>query len=134
MTPPVRKKPDWLRVRLPGGERYASLKETLRTLDLHTVCEEARCPNIGECWGEGTATIMILGETCTRGCRFCAVTTGDPGGAVEQLPVGDLRLRVAIGDLAPALPGPAAQQLRDRGDHLGLQHRSPSRASCPGGR
>jgi len=77
------KKPDWLRVRLPGGERYAQLKTMLRRLDLHTVCEEARCPNVGECWGEGTATIMILGDTCTRGCRFCAVSTGDPGGWVD---------------------------------------------------
>jgi lipoic acid synthetase len=83
MTAPVRKKPEWLRVRLPGGERYNGLKDTLRTLDLHTVCEEARCPNIGECWGQGTATIMILGETCTRGCRFCAVNTGNPGGVVD---------------------------------------------------
>jgi len=83
MAEAVRKKPDWLRVRLPGGERYNGLKETLRGLDLHTVCEEARCPNIGECWAAGTATIMILGETCTRGCRFCAVTTGDPGGVVD---------------------------------------------------
>ena len=66
----MQKKPDWLRVRLPGGERYQRLKDTFRRLDLHTVCEEARCPNVGECWGEGTATLMILGETCTRGCRF----------------------------------------------------------------
>jgi lipoic acid synthetase len=79
----MQKKPDWLRVRLPGGERYQRLKETFRRLDLHTVCEEARCPNVGECWGEGTATLMILGETCTRGCRFCAVNTGDPGGVVD---------------------------------------------------
>ncbi len=78
-----RRKPEWLKVRLPGGERYQRLKETFRQLDLHTVCEEARCPNIGECWGEGTATLMILGETCTRGCRFCAVNTGDPGGMVD---------------------------------------------------
>ncbi len=83
MTKAARRKPDWLRVRLPGGERYNRLKETMRRLDLHTVCEEARCPNVGECWGEGTATIMILGETCTRGCRFCAVNTGDPGGMVD---------------------------------------------------
>jgi lipoyl synthase len=82
MSAPMRK-PDWLRVRLPGGERYTHLKETFRRLDLHTVCEEARCPNVGECWGEGTATIMILGDTCTRGCRFCAVTTGNPQGAVD---------------------------------------------------
>jgi len=77
------RKPDWLRVRLPGGERYNRIKSMLRQLDLHTVCEEARCPNIGECWNEGTATLMILGETCTRGCRFCAVNTGDPGGLVD---------------------------------------------------
>src|ERR1700759_2514298 len=76
-------KPDWLKVRAPGGERYHRLKETFRALDLHTVCEEARCPNVGECWREGTATVMLLGETCTRGCRFCAVTTGDPKGFVD---------------------------------------------------
>jgi lipoyl synthase len=76
-------KPEWLKVRAPGGDRYHHLKETFRKLDLHTVCEEARCPNVGECWREGTATVMLLGETCTRGCRFCAVTTGDPRGAVD---------------------------------------------------
>jgi lipoyl synthase len=76
-------KPPWLKVRAPGGEKYNELKETFRKLDLHTVCEEARCPNVGECWGEGTATVMLLGDTCTRGCRFCAVTTGNPRGAVD---------------------------------------------------
>jgi len=76
-------KPPWLRVRAPGGERYHDLKQTFRTLDLHTVCEEARCPNVGECWREGTATVMLLGDVCTRGCRFCAVTTGHPGGAYD---------------------------------------------------
>jgi lipoyl synthase len=76
-------KPPWLKVRAPGGDRYTKLKETLRELDLHTVCEEARCPNVGECWAEGTATVMLLGDVCTRGCRFCAVTTGDPRGAVD---------------------------------------------------
>jgi lipoic acid synthetase len=76
-------KPEWLKVRAPGGASYTNLKETLRELDLHTVCEEARCPNVGECWSEGTATVMLLGDTCTRGCRFCAVTTGNPRGAVD---------------------------------------------------
>lgn len=76
-------KPGWLKVRAPGGETYTELKATLRKLDLHTVCEEARCPNVGECWGEGTMTIMLLGDVCTRGCRFCAVTTGNPRGAVD---------------------------------------------------
>lgn len=77
------RKPDWLKVRAPGGQNYAHLKQTLRKLDLYTVCEEARCPNVGECWGSGTATVMLLGHTCTRGCRFCAVTTGNPRGAVD---------------------------------------------------
>ncbi len=80
------RKPDWLRVRLPVGpehEEFQSLKSKFRARGLHTVCEEARCPNIFECWGKGTATIMILGETCTRGCRFCSVSTGKPGGVVD---------------------------------------------------
>jgi lipoic acid synthetase len=72
-------KPEWLKVRAPGGPRYAALKERVRRLDLHTVCEEARCPNIGECWGQGTATMMLLGDVCTRGCRFCAVESGRAG-------------------------------------------------------
>lgn len=76
-------KPPWLKVRAPGGEGYTKIKATLRGLDLHTVCEEARCPNVGECWRAGTATVMVLGDTCTRGCRFCAVTTGNPGGYVD---------------------------------------------------
>ncbi len=76
-------KPPWLKVRAPGGENYAELKKTLRGLDLYTVCEEARCPNMGECWGKGTATVMLLGHTCTRGCRFCSVTTGNPRGYVD---------------------------------------------------
>jgi lipoyl synthase len=80
---PREPKPAWLKVRAPGGEKYTQLKETLRGLDLYTVCEEARCPNVGECWGAGTATVMLLGHTCTRGCRFCAVTTGNPRGAVD---------------------------------------------------
>ena len=70
------KKPEWLRIRVPSGENYASVKQTLASLELHTVCEEARCPNIGECWGAGTATIMIMGDICTRGCRFCSVASG----------------------------------------------------------
>jgi lipoic acid synthetase len=68
-------KPPWLKVRLPGSERYHEIKGRSRQLKLATVCEEARCPNIGECWGGGTATFMVMGDTCTRGCRFCAVKT-----------------------------------------------------------
>ena len=74
----LEKKPEWLRIRLPSGENYVNIRQTLASLGLHTVCEEARCPNIGECWGGGTATIMIMGDICTRGCRFCSVTSGRP--------------------------------------------------------
>jgi lipoic acid synthetase len=72
-------KPEWLKVRPPAGDRYTHIKNRLRQLGLATVCEEARCPNVAECWGGGTATIMVMGDTCTRGCRFCAVKTNRSG-------------------------------------------------------
>jgi lipoic acid synthetase len=81
----IARKPEWLKVRLPGGESYERVMANVRRLDLHTVCQEAMCPNLGECWGAGTATIMILGEVCTRGCRFCNVKTGSPKGEVDWL-------------------------------------------------
>ncbi|HET6273276.1 MAG TPA: lipoyl synthase [Bacteroidota bacterium] len=71
-------RPDWLKVKIPSGENYARLKAMIDTHKLHTVCEEARCPNMGECWNSGTATFMILGDICTRSCGFCAVKTGRP--------------------------------------------------------
>jgi lipoyl synthase len=74
----LEKKPEWLRIRLPSGKNYVNIRQTVSSLRLHTVCEEARCPNIGECWGGGTATIMIMGDVCTRGCRFCSVGSGRP--------------------------------------------------------
>lgn len=76
-------RPPWLKVRFPSGPNYQRLRGLFHELDLHTVCEEALCPNIAECWGSGTATIMVLGDVCTRACRFCAVTTGNPGGKVD---------------------------------------------------
>jgi lipoic acid synthetase len=82
-TPPTRK-PEWLKVRFPAGDRHQKLQRLMREQGLHTVCEEARCPNIGECWNAGTATFMILGDVCTRSCGFCAVTTGRPG-VIDQL-------------------------------------------------
>jgi lipoic acid synthetase len=81
---PPDRKPPWLTVRFPGGENYIRLKRIMREGGLNTVCEEARCPNIGECWQAGTATFMILGDTCTRACGFCAVKTGRPG-ALDRL-------------------------------------------------
>jgi lipoic acid synthetase len=73
-----RRHPDWVKVRAPGSPNYLRLKRILRERKLHTVCEEARCPNIGECWGHNTATFLILGDICTRGCRFCAISKGKP--------------------------------------------------------
>ena len=72
------RKPSWLKVRAPGGENYSRLRHLMRDLDLHTVCEEAHCPNVGECWEHGTATFMILGDVCTRNCAYCAVAHGRP--------------------------------------------------------
>ena len=72
------RRPPWLKAKIPGGENYARLKNLIDTQRLHTVCEEARCPNMGECWNSGTATFMILGDICTRSCGFCAVKTGRP--------------------------------------------------------
>jgi len=82
---PRERKPDWLKVRLAHGENYERLKTKVKSHDLHTVCQEAMCPNIGECWGAGTATIMILGDTCTRACKFCNVKTGSARGEVDWL-------------------------------------------------
>src|SRR5687768_1993118 len=72
------KKPEWLKARAPMGDGYHELKKLARTLELHTVCESAQCPNIGECWNHGTATFMLLGNLCTRRCGFCAVPKGRP--------------------------------------------------------
>lgn len=77
------RKPPWLKVRLPSGARYSGLRDDFRGLQLNTVCEEARCPNLAECWQSGTATLMILGDVCTRGCRFCAVKTARAGVPVD---------------------------------------------------
>jgi lipoic acid synthetase len=73
-----RRHPDWIKVKAPGDSNYLRLKRIMREKSLHTVCEEARCPNIGECWGNKTATFLILGDTCTRGCRFCTIDKGKP--------------------------------------------------------
>src|SRR5213593_4644042 len=93
------RRPEWLKVRFPSGPTYENLRRLMRSKTLHTVCEEAHCPNMGECWGAGTATFMILGDTCTRSCGFCAVKTGRPteldvdeprrvGAAVAQMALG----------------------------------------------
>ena len=81
---PRERKPDWLKVKLPTGAKYGEVKSTVREHRLSTVCEEAMCPNIAECWSAGTATIMLMGSVCTRACRFCAVDTGNPKGRLDS--------------------------------------------------
>jgi len=98
-TAVARRHPPWLKVRAPGGPGFAETMATVREMGLHTVCQEARCPNIGECWGHKTATFMLLGDTCTRNCGFCAVTHGrplavDPG---EPLRVASAVARLGLG-------------------------------------
>lgn len=78
VEPLPERKPSWLKVKAPGSPKYLELKQLMRELDLHTVCEEAHCPNVGECWEHGTATFMILGDVCTRNCAYCAVSHGRP--------------------------------------------------------
>ena len=90
-------KPDWLRVRYPSGGNYEKIKGLLRNHSLHTVCEEAHCPNVAECWGGGTATFMLMGDTCTRGCRFCMVKSGNPHGALDIFE--PVKVAEAIADL-----------------------------------
>ena len=99
VVPIDRARPDWLKVRLPTGPTYENLRRLMRSKELHTVCEEAHCPNMAECWGAGTATFMILGETCTRSCGFCAVKAGRPGVVDSDEParVGDAVARMSLG-------------------------------------
>src|ERR1035441_6748330 len=80
------KKPEWLRAKLPIGEEYAKVRGIVDNRKLHTICESGNCPNMGECWGAGTATFMILGNICTRSCGFCAVATGRPNAVDLQEP------------------------------------------------
>ncbi len=87
-------KPEWLKIRPPSGEKYLMIKGLKEGLELHTVCEEAHCPNIYECWGGGTATFMVMGDLCTRHCRFCAVKSGRPNGYLD--PLEPVKLAYAI--------------------------------------
>src|SRR4030067_251935 len=122
-TPPGRpppaaaplRRPEWIRVRAPSGETYEWLRDLMRNKDLHTVCEEARCPNVGECWGAGTATFLMMGDICTRSCGFWDIATGGPSparwggswGAPRRAPPHQR------GGAPPPLPhGPAAGSLR----------------------
>jgi lipoic acid synthetase len=128
----LRRHPDWIKARLPTGENYHDLKGILRGLTLNTVCEEARCPNIGECWEQRTATIMILGDVCTRACGFCAVKTGRPTWNDEDEP---RRVAEAIRQMAlehVVVTSVARDDLPDGGAHIFAETICHLRRECPG--
>jgi lipoic acid synthetase len=117
-TVALRRHPDWIKARMPSGENYHDLKRLLRGLNLNTVCEEAHCPNIGECWDQRTATVMILGDTCTRACGFCNIKTGRPDWFDEDEP---RRVAEAIGQLGldhVVVTSVARDDLPDGGAHV----------------
>ena len=129
---PLRRHPDWIRARMPSGENYHDLKGMLRGLSLNTVCEEARCPNIAECWDQRTATIMILGDTCTRACGFCAVKTGRPTWFDEDEP---RRVAEAISQLGlehVVVTSVARDDLPDGGARIFAETITRMRATSPG--
>ncbi len=128
------RKPEWLRARLPGGPEYKSVRNIVDSHELHTVCESAQCPNMGECWSRGTATVMILGNICTRSCSFCAIETGrpteldlgEPARVAES--VAKMRLRHCV------ITSVARDELKDGGASVwaatirAIRHRNPDTA------
>ena len=115
LRPPL---PEWLKVRAPGSPEYIRLKQLMRGQQLHTVCEEAHCPNIGECWSRGAATFMILGDICTRRCHYCAVTTGRPGGLDWQEPQRVAETVAAMGLRYCVITSVNRDDLPDGGAHI----------------
>jgi lipoyl synthase len=128
----LRRHPDWIKARLPVGDNYTDLKGILRGLELNTVCEEAHCPNIGECWEQRTATIMILGDVCTRACGFCAVATGRPTWNDDDEPrrvaeaIRQMRLEHVV------VTSVARDDLPDGGAHIFAETIRALRRGCPG--
>jgi lipoic acid synthetase len=115
------KKPDWLRVKLPVGKEYANVRKIVDENKLHTICESGNCPNMGECWGAGTATFMILGNVCTRSCSFCAVATGRPPEYDEQEPQRVAEAIKKMGVKHAVLTSVNRDELKDRGAEIWYQ-------------
>ncbi len=128
----LRRHPDWIRARMPSGENYHDLKRLLGGLNLHTVCEEAHCPNIGECWDQRTATIMILGDTCTRACGFCNVKTGRPTWFDEDEPRRVAEALAGLGLEHVVVTSVARDDLPDGGAHVFANTIRELRARIPG--
>jgi lipoic acid synthetase len=114
-------KPNWLRVKLPTGPDYARVRRIVDEQKLHTICESGNCPNMGECWGEGTATFMILGNVCTRSCSFCAVATGRPNEYDEDEPRRVAEAIAAMGVKHAVITSVNRDELKDRGAEIWYQ-------------
>jgi len=121
IQPEKRKKPDWLRVKLPVGKEYAKVRQIVDQNKLHTICESGNCPNMGECWGAGTATFMILGNVCTRSCTFCAVATGRPPEYDEEEPQRVAEAIHTMGVKHAVLTSVNRDELKDRGAEIWYQ-------------
>lgn len=115
---PVKRKPDWLRVKLPMGENYRKVRSLVDEYKLHTICQSGNCPNMGECWGAGTATFMILGNTCTRSCSFCAVKTGRPNEYDEDEPRRVAEAILLMQVKHAVITSVNRDELADRGAHI----------------
>lgn len=118
---PTRKKPDWLRVKLPVGKEYAKVRQLVDKYKLHTICESGNCPNMGECWGAGTATFMILGNVCTRSCSFCAVATGRPQEYDTEEPQRVAEAIKLMGVKHAVITSVNRDELKDRGAEIWYQ-------------
>ncbi|MCA9307021.1 MAG: lipoyl synthase [Phycisphaerales bacterium] len=127
----AKRKPAWLRAKLPGGPGYTQLRAILSQHKLHTVCEEAGCPNMGECWARGVATIMILGDTCTRSCGFCNVKTGKPMPADEHEPARVAESLALMGLKHVVITSVDRDDMRDGGAAIWAETIRKSRAACP---
>ena len=125
------RRPHWLRVKLPYGENYSSLQKLVTEQQLHTVCQSARCPNMGECWGAGTATFMILGNTCTRSCSFCAVATGRPSGLDTMEPQRVAEAVQKMGVKHAVITSVNRDELKDSGMEIWAQTVREIRKSSP---
>ena len=125
------RKPSWLKVRAPGAGQYAEVKRLMRAKSLHTVCEEAHCPNIGECWATGTATFMVLGDICTRSCSYCAVTTGAPTGLDVDEPERVAEAIEAMGLKHAVITSVNRDDLPDGGAHIFAQTIRLARERAP---
>jgi len=128
----LRRRPEWLKSRIPGGENYARLKAIIDSNRLHTVCQEARCPNAGECWNNGTATFMILGDVCTRSCGFCAVKTGKPTELDADEPARVARAVSLLGLRHAVITSVNRDELYDGGAQIFAETIRQVRASNPG--